>query len=235
MLEVSFIPVREALRNLEGEGLVVTRPGRSAMVAPLDLDDLHAIYRLRRQLEPDMARRACRLITDADLDRLESDAAQFGDESLSMDAIYDNHIAFHLALLAPATSSWDIRTSRHCGARPNATSASGSAPSTPTRRSITGAPTPTTRCWKGSAAVTPSAHRPPCWSTSRATRRSPSRDSAAEGPSSPSAQRRPEASAAQLLVRVRSGESTRQTRVGLSTATNRCRISPSPSIRVRSS
>ena len=109
MLEVSFIPVREALRNLEGEGLVVTRPGRSAMVAPLDLDDLHAIYRLRRQLEPEMARRACRLITDEDLDRLESDAVQFGDESLSMDAIYDNHIAFHLALLAPATSSWDIR------------------------------------------------------------------------------------------------------------------------------
>jgi DNA-binding GntR family transcriptional regulator len=29
LLQVSFIPVREALRSLEGEGLVVTRPGRS--------------------------------------------------------------------------------------------------------------------------------------------------------------------------------------------------------------
>ena len=109
MLEVSFIPVREALRNLEGEGLVLTRPGRSAMVAPLDLEDLHAIYRLRRQLEPEMARRACLLIADEELDRLEDHAAQFGDERLSMDAIYDNHIGFHLALLAPATSRWDVR------------------------------------------------------------------------------------------------------------------------------
>src|ERR1700683_4072723 len=45
MLQVSFIPVREALRSLEGEGLVVTRPGRSALVAPLDLDELRGIYR----------------------------------------------------------------------------------------------------------------------------------------------------------------------------------------------
>src|SRR3954453_18684176 len=59
LLAVSFIPVREALRSLESEGLVVTRPGRSAIVAPLDLADLHAIYRLRRVLEPEIGRRAC--------------------------------------------------------------------------------------------------------------------------------------------------------------------------------
>ena len=48
MLQVSIIPVREALRSLESEGLVVTRPGRSARVAPLDLDELRGLYRLRR-------------------------------------------------------------------------------------------------------------------------------------------------------------------------------------------
>src|SRR5215213_1719368 len=62
MLHVSFIPVREALRSLEAEGLVITRPGRSAVVAPLDLDDLHAIYRLRHQLEPEIAARACQIL-----------------------------------------------------------------------------------------------------------------------------------------------------------------------------
>ncbi len=109
MLEVSFIPVREALRNLENEGLVITRPGRSATVAPLDLHDLEAIYRLRRQLEPDIAARSCMLLSESELDHLEALAAGFGSVDLSMDAIYDDHLAFHRALLAPAATTWDVR------------------------------------------------------------------------------------------------------------------------------
>lgn len=109
MLNVSFIPVRDALRNLEAEGLVITRPGRSALVAPLDLNDLRAIYRLRRTIEPEIASRACLLLSASELDRLERTAAGFGDERLGMDAIYDAHHDFHRALLAPAASTWDIR------------------------------------------------------------------------------------------------------------------------------
>ncbi len=109
MLNVSFIPVRDALRSLESEGLVITRPGRSALVAPLDLGDLQAIYRLRRTIEPEIASRACVLLSDGELDRLEQQAAGFGDERLGMDAIYDAHHEFHLALLAPAASAWDVR------------------------------------------------------------------------------------------------------------------------------
>jgi DNA-binding GntR family transcriptional regulator len=109
MLGVSFIPVRDALRNLEAEGLVITRPGRSALVTPLDRDDLEAIYRLRRTLEPEIARRACVLLEPDELDRLETLAAGFGDERRGMEEIYDEHRNFHLALLAPAASSWDIR------------------------------------------------------------------------------------------------------------------------------
>lgn len=109
MLEVSFIPVRDALRNLEGEGLIITRPGRSAMVAPLDLDELRAIYRLRRTLEPEIAARSCRLLSDSQLDGLERQATEFGDERQGMDAIYDSHHEFHMALLAPAATAWDVR------------------------------------------------------------------------------------------------------------------------------
>lgn len=109
MLNISFIPIREALRSLESEGLVIMRPGRSAVVAPLNLDDLQGIYRLRRALEPEIARRACALLTDEELDRLESHAADFGAREHSMADIYDDHHAFHLALLAPAATAWDIR------------------------------------------------------------------------------------------------------------------------------
>jgi DNA-binding GntR family transcriptional regulator len=112
MLDVSFIPVREALRNLESEGLVIIRPGRSATVAPLGLDDLHAIYRLRRLLEPDLARRSCTLISGSELDRLATEAAGFGDPDRSMEAICDAHHDFHLALFAPAATSWDVRVLR---------------------------------------------------------------------------------------------------------------------------
>jgi DNA-binding GntR family transcriptional regulator len=109
-LGVSFIPVREALRSLENEGLVLTRPGRSAVVAPVHLDDLHGIYRLRHRLEPEIASRSCLVLTPDVLDDLEQEAASFGREDLGIDEVYEGHQAFHLALLAPAATEWDIRT-----------------------------------------------------------------------------------------------------------------------------
>lgn len=109
MLGVSFIPVREALRGLESEGLVTTRRGRSAQVTPLNADDLAAVYRLRRVIEPEIAARACVLLTDAELDALEQQAHAFGDQKLGIDEIYDAHHEFHMRLLAPAATEWDVR------------------------------------------------------------------------------------------------------------------------------
>lgn len=108
-LGVSFIPVRDALRVLEAEGLVVNPPGRSATVAPMDLAELHAIYRVRRLLEPDLARRSVTELSEDELTRLHAAAAELGAPDRSMDDIYDDHRAFHLALLAPAASAWDER------------------------------------------------------------------------------------------------------------------------------
>ena len=108
-LEVSFIPVRDALRVLESEGLVMNPPGRSASVAPLDLEEFHAIYRVRLLLEPDLARRSVPRLDRRRIRLLHQAAAEFGGAERSMDDIYDDHRAFHLALLAPAASAWDIR------------------------------------------------------------------------------------------------------------------------------
>jgi DNA-binding GntR family transcriptional regulator len=108
-LGVSFIPVREALRTLEKEGLILTRPGRSAIVAPVHLEDLHGIYRLRHNLEPEIASRSCALLSPEVLDRLEQDAVAFGREDWGIDEVYDAHQEFHLALLVPAATEWDLR------------------------------------------------------------------------------------------------------------------------------
>jgi DNA-binding GntR family transcriptional regulator len=49
---VSRLPVREALRSLSSEGLVVIAPSRGARVTALDAGDLREVYLMREQLEP---------------------------------------------------------------------------------------------------------------------------------------------------------------------------------------
>lgn len=109
-LNVSFIPVREALRRLEGQGLVVNGQGKSSRVAPLSHDDLHGIYRLRRQLEPEIAARACMLLSPDELEGLVEIAHSFADEQANIDDVYEAHHEFHRALLAPAATAWDMST-----------------------------------------------------------------------------------------------------------------------------
>lgn len=109
-LGVSVVPLREALQQLEAQGLIVSRPGHSSVVAPLTHDDLHGIYRLRRQLEPEIAARSCKLLKPADFERLERYVDTFADESLGIDEIYEAHHEFHAELLRPAATAWDLRT-----------------------------------------------------------------------------------------------------------------------------
>lgn len=69
---VSRVPIREALKILEGEGQVEYRPRRGYVVSELTVDDLAEVYRLRQLLETEAARRTVRLITDAEIGRLEA-------------------------------------------------------------------------------------------------------------------------------------------------------------------
>lgn len=108
-MQVSLVPVREALRSLESEGLIQTRRNKSAVVSPIDLDDLRSIYRIRRNLEPEIASRSCLLLSDDELIALEGEVHEFGDESRGLDDIYESHGAFHMSLMAPAASAWDVR------------------------------------------------------------------------------------------------------------------------------
>jgi DNA-binding GntR family transcriptional regulator len=57
-LGVSKTPVREALKTLEGTGLVVMVPYRGATVRALTRADAEAIYDLRLLLEPEAVRRS---------------------------------------------------------------------------------------------------------------------------------------------------------------------------------
>ena len=63
----SRIPVRDALRALEYEGLVTSEPYRGFAVTQLDADDIEEVYDLRILLESHAVRLAIPLITDEDL------------------------------------------------------------------------------------------------------------------------------------------------------------------------
>jgi DNA-binding GntR family transcriptional regulator len=67
----SRIPVREALRALEYEGLVSSEPNRGFTVTALDADDVDEVYELRILLEGHAVRVALPLLTDEDLEDLE--------------------------------------------------------------------------------------------------------------------------------------------------------------------
>jgi DNA-binding GntR family transcriptional regulator len=66
----SRIPIREALRQLASEGLVVLQPHVGARVATLDLRELDEVYQIREQVEPFAIGKSAPLLTDADLEAL---------------------------------------------------------------------------------------------------------------------------------------------------------------------
>ena len=71
LLGVSRGPDREALRQLELEGLVTIIPNRGAYVTGISHKDIWDIYVIRSMLEGLCARWAAKNITDAQLDELE--------------------------------------------------------------------------------------------------------------------------------------------------------------------
>ncbi len=65
-LGVSRIPVREALRQLEAEGLVTFAPHKGAVVSTLSVGEIEELFELRALIEADFVRRAVPRMTRDD-------------------------------------------------------------------------------------------------------------------------------------------------------------------------
>lgn len=97
---VSRVPVREALKILEGEGFVVYAAHRGYSVAKLDVADLLEIYDLRGVLESHVARAAVPALEEADLVRMRDamEAMDRAADAQDMVAVGVQNRVFHFAL-----------------------------------------------------------------------------------------------------------------------------------------
>jgi DNA-binding GntR family transcriptional regulator len=66
-LGMSRTPVREAMRRLESEGLLLNQPFRGALVMRLDAEDMQQMFAVRELLEPAAAAGCALLATDSEI------------------------------------------------------------------------------------------------------------------------------------------------------------------------
>lgn len=98
---MSRIPVREALRLLEAEGLVTLHPNRGAVVSALSLDEVLELLEIRIALECRALQIAIPNMVDADFDAAEDILAAY-DAEPDASKWGGMNWNFHLALYAPA-------------------------------------------------------------------------------------------------------------------------------------
>lgn len=107
-LGVSRTPVREALRQLELEGLVNIIPNKGAYVTGISEKDIHDIYVIRSYLEGLCARWACEKMTEERLRELEEvvDLTDFYVKKGNTEQIVELDNRFHELLYATSESKW---------------------------------------------------------------------------------------------------------------------------------
>jgi DNA-binding GntR family transcriptional regulator len=75
-LQVSRMPLREALLRLEADGLIENEPHRSAVVAPLSLAELTDVYAARGAIESMLAEAGAARVGPPQLDRMAAAIAE---------------------------------------------------------------------------------------------------------------------------------------------------------------
>jgi DNA-binding GntR family transcriptional regulator len=118
-LNMSFLPLTEALQRLETEGLVECRPSIGTRVRIPSEDDIFDSYVLREALESQAARLCCEQMTGEEreqlkrsashLDRLYEGSAAEKDDSQFLFSVHTYHVQFHMQIAQLARSAGLVR------------------------------------------------------------------------------------------------------------------------------
>jgi len=116
-LQISRTPVREALRELSGNGLVQVLPKRGVMVSSLSLQDVVEVYQLREQLECFATRLAAILVgpEQAAAFRADHDRAVASMNRGRLREAYDHSVLMHERIIALAGNSRLTQIMRQLG------------------------------------------------------------------------------------------------------------------------
>jgi len=94
-LEIGRTPVREALRRLALEGLIVVYPRRGTFASSVNITSLSDIADVRAQLEPHAAERAARLADANDRGEIEALLAELADGPASQTSLIELDARVH--------------------------------------------------------------------------------------------------------------------------------------------
>lgn len=98
--ETSHVPVREAFRRLEAQGLAISEPRRGVRVTSFDIGEIREIAEMRAALEVLALRHAAQHLTRAILDAAEK-ATLEGDKSRNVREWEEANRRFHKLILDP--------------------------------------------------------------------------------------------------------------------------------------
>lgn len=114
--QVSNVPVREALLQLQGEGVIEMRMNRGAVIPGVDAKYIEDTYQIRGALQSLLARLACDRATDAQLETLDAAALDYEEAARSIDTaravVANRRFHNHLETLAGNAAAVEMLQAR---------------------------------------------------------------------------------------------------------------------------
>jgi len=109
-LNISRTPVREAIRQLEADGLVVHQPRVGATIRTLDYSEVMELYEMRTVLEGTAARLAARSASEVEIAELAAINEEMRAPGLSGQRLFTLNQQFHLTMLDAARNRYLSRS-----------------------------------------------------------------------------------------------------------------------------